>query len=70
MSAIKGALSLFMSGDYGKINREQTTMIQQSYDYTEKLIKIVDDLLSVRSAEEGKFGYRFEKIDLYTFFET
>ena len=69
LSAIKGALSLFISGDYGKINREQESMTKQSYDYTERLIKIVNDMLNVSSAEEGKFSYEFIKTNVYDFVE-
>jgi len=69
LSAIKGALSLFISGDYGKINREQETMIKQSYDYTERLIKIVNDMLNVSSAEQGKFNYEFAKTNFRDFME-
>jgi len=69
LSAIKGALSLFLSGDYGTINREQETMIKQSYDYTERLIKIVNDMLNVSSAEEGKFSYEFIKTNVNDFVE-
>lgn len=70
LSAIKGALSLFLSGDYGEINKEQKTMIQQSYDYTEKLIKMVNDMLNVSSAEEGKYDYQFKETDLKQFVES
>lgn len=69
LSAIKGALALFLSGDYGEINREQQTMIKQSYDYTERLIKIVNDMLNVSSAEDGKFNYEFIKTDIKDFVE-
>ncbi len=69
LSAIKGALSLFLSGDYGKINREQETIIKQSYDYTERLIKIVNDMLNVSSAEEGKFNYEFAETNVKDFVE-
>ena len=69
LSAIKGALSLFLSGDYGEVNREQRTMIKQSYDYTERLIKLVNDMLNVSSAEEGKFSYEFAKTDVKDFVE-
>ena len=70
LSAIKGALSLFLSGDYGQINKEQSSMIKQSYDYTEKLIKLVNDMLSISSAEEGKYAYQFNEIDIKNLIET
>lgn len=64
LSAIKGALALLINGDYGKVEDQQRLIIKKSYDYTEKLIKIVNDFLSISSAEEGKFDYQFRKVDL------
>lgn len=69
LSAIKGGLSLFLSGDYGKVTREQEITIKQSYEYTERLIKIVNDMLNANSAEEGKFAYGYEKVSIKDFVE-
>ncbi len=63
LSAIKGALYLLVSGDI-KDKKEQQEMLKHSYEYTERLIVLVNDLLNASSVEEGRFDYHFEKIDV------
>lgn len=63
LSAIKGALYLLVSGDI-KDKKEQQEMLKHSYEYTERLIVLVNDLLNASSVEEGRFDYHFEKIDI------
>ena len=59
LSAIKGALDLIRKKDFGEVNKKQVQILDQCFDYNNKLIKIVDDLLDVFSIEEGKFYYEF-----------
>lgn len=63
LSAIKGALYLLVSGDI-KEKKEQQEMLKHSYEYTERLIVLVNDLLNASSVEEGRFDYHFEKTDI------
>ncbi|MFH0712929.1 MAG: ATP-binding protein [Candidatus Jorgensenbacteria bacterium] len=41
--------------------------LKASSDLTERMIKIVNDLLDVAKIEEGKFGYKFEDVELSEF---
>jgi len=65
LSAIKGGLDLLRKSEYGKINKEQKNVLNQSYEYTERLIRIVNDLLNVSSIEEGRYDYKYEKTDIH-----
>jgi len=65
LSAIKGSLDLLRKSEYGKISKEQENILNQSYEYTERLIQIVNDFLSVSSIEEGRYDYKYEKTDIH-----
>ena len=65
LSAIKGGLDLLRKSEYGKINKEQKNVLNQSYEYTERLIQIVNDLLNISSIEEGRYDYKYEKTDIH-----
>lgn len=64
LSAIKNALSMLKDGDFGKITDEQHTVIGQSFEYTDRMIQLVNDLLNVSEVEEGRFDYNFTPVDL------
>lgn len=66
LSAIKGAVHMLKKGDMGEINDDQAKILEHTYEYTENLIRIVNDLLNVSSIEEGKFDYDFQKVDIHS----
>ena len=69
LSALKGALNLLRNGDYGPVSAEQKNVLDQSYDYNERLIHIINDMLEASSAEEGKYEYKFEPEDIRKFLQ-
>ncbi|KKT21211.1 hypothetical protein A3I28_03750 [Candidatus Giovannonibacteria bacterium RIFCSPLOWO2_02_FULL_43_37] len=69
LSAIKWTLKLLLDGDAGALNKEQTSFLERGYDTNEKMIKLVNDLLSVARIEEGRFGYDFQDINFNEFLE-
>jgi len=64
ISSIKWSLESFLKGDFGALAANQKPIIEQALRTTEKLVKLIDDLLDVAKIEEGKFGYEFEKSDI------
>jgi len=64
LSAIKSAFDLLLKGNFGKMELKQKKVLEQCFDYNEKLIKMVDDLLDIFSIEQGKYYYQFVKTDL------
>lgn len=70
LSAIKWTLKLLLDGDAGALNKEQTSFLERGYDTNERMIKLVNDLLSAARIEEGRFGYDFKDINLNEFLET
>ncbi len=52
-----------------QLNEEGKTLIKSGLLATGNLLKIVNDLLGITEIEEGKFGYRYEEIDLIKFID-
>lgn len=64
LSAVKWVLKMIMDGDMGKITPEQKKYLGKGYESNERMINLVNDLLSVSRIEEGRFLYEFEMVDL------
>lgn len=67
MTAVKGYASLIYEGTYGEAAqgiKDAAWKIKVSAD---RLIELVNNLLNLRSIEEGKWEYNFDKIELNKF---
>jgi signal transduction histidine kinase len=51
-------------GSRAGMTPETSGLLQKSYDYTDKVIRILNDLLNAASIEEGRFGYHFAETDV------
>ncbi len=58
LSAIKWTLKMLLDEDLGKITLEQREFIQKTYASNERMIALINDLLSVTRIEEGRYLYR------------
>ncbi|GEM_PF-5969480 len=54
LSALKWAMSLLLGGDVGRITKQQKDVMEKAYQTNERMIFLVNDLLSVARIEEGK----------------
>lgn len=54
ITAIKGYLSMILSGDTGKISPQQRKYFSRAYQSTENLVSLVEDLLKTAKIEEDK----------------
>jgi len=54
LTAIKGYISMLLEGTYGKLSGESKRPMENVYKSNERLIKLVNDLLSVSRIESGK----------------
>ena len=64
LAAIKGFISLIITGSYGEVSdriKETLGKVQKSAD---ELIGLINTLLDVRKVEEGKMEYVFARTDL------
>lgn len=55
LSAIKWIFKMMYDGDWGNVSDEQKEYLQKGYISTERLIKVVNDLLNVSRIEQGRF---------------
>ncbi len=64
LTSIKGYISLIRDGDYGRIGKEVDTALKKIFISNERLIKLVNDLLSLSRIEFGKFTFAFRNNDI------
>ncbi len=64
LTAIKGYLSLIQEGSYGKFSPKMKRPIDNIYISSERLIKLVNDLLNISRLEAGKIKLKIEKLSL------
>jgi signal transduction histidine kinase len=61
LSAIKGYLSMVLEESYGKYSKKIKKPLENVYTSNERLIKLVNDLLSISRIEAGKIELEKEK---------
>ncbi|MDZ7611997.1 MAG: ATP-binding protein [Candidatus Moranbacteria bacterium] len=64
LTSIKGFISMIMEGDYGKLSASINRVLKKIYISNERLIKLVNDLLSISRIEAGRFTFNFRKNNL------
>lgn len=64
LSIMKWSHHALLDGDAGEISKEQREMIEKAELANESMIKLVHNLLDAAGIEEGKFGYKFETMDI------
>jgi signal transduction histidine kinase len=70
LSAVKWTLKMLTDGDAGTITSEQKTMMMKAYESNERMIELVNNMLSADRMESGKFRYRFFPIQLEDLIES
>jgi signal transduction histidine kinase len=64
LSAIKGYLSMILDGSYGELPEKVKNKIMNIYQSNERLIKLVNDILSISKLETGEMEINYKKEDL------
>jgi signal transduction histidine kinase len=65
MTAIKSYLWLALKGDAGVLNETQKLYIDRAYVSTNRLIKLVNDMLNISRIESGRITIEVQKVDIY-----
>lgn len=55
ISGVKWSLQTLLDQDLGKINKKQREIIQEAYRTNNKVVHLINDLLSVAEIEEGRY---------------
>jgi len=64
LSALKWILKMLIDGDTGKLTNEQDELIQKAYNSNERMLSLVNDLLTLSHTEDISILYNFKKIDI------
>jgi len=64
LSIIKGYVSMMIEGDWGEPNPEQKKQLEKIYLSNERLIKLVEDLLTVSRIESGRLEFDLQPLSL------
>ncbi|NWF57041.1 MAG: response regulator [Syntrophaceae bacterium] len=69
LAAIKNAVQLILTGKTGEINETQAKFLSMAERNINRLMNILNDLLSLSRIESGKMTLKFEDLDLRGLFE-
>lgn len=69
LAGLKWSIKLMLDGETGPVNEKQKEFLQKGFESSERMVKLVNDLLNVARIEEGRFGYEFRDIDYVGFME-
>ncbi len=64
LSAIKWILSVLLEGHMGALSTEQKSYLLKGEESNNRMIRLVDDMLTVTRIESGKTQYQFYKLSL------
>ena len=64
LTAIRGALGLVGSGVFGDMTGKATRMIDLAQSNTERLINLVNDLLTMEKLQSGEMDFHMERVSL------
>lgn len=64
LTGIKWAINLMMTGQVEKLNKEQMERLDVIKESNQRMINLVNDLLSVSRIEQGRLTLKIEKISL------
>ncbi len=64
LSIIKGYISMLLEGTWGQVASQQKEHLEKVYTSNERLIKLVEDLLTVSRIESGRLEFEFSSLAL------
>ena len=64
LTSIKGALGLVRSGVTGDLPERMNSMLEIAYSNTDRLIRLINDILDIEKIDAGKMAFRMDPIDL------
>ncbi len=64
LTSIRGSLGLLAGGRMGSLGEEAREMVQIAVNNSERLVRLVNDILDVEKIESGRLEFRLQPIDL------
>ncbi|MBL4645191.1 MAG: response regulator [Rhizobiales bacterium] len=69
LTSIKGALGLVKSSVLGELPDQIKSMITIAYDNSDRLVRLINDILDMEKIEAGKISFSLQQIELGAFLE-
>jgi signal transduction histidine kinase len=69
LTAINWHLEMLLAGDLGKVQKKQKEYLQEVYEGSKRMVRLVNDLLNVSRLETGRLKFEPEQIDLILFLQ-
>ncbi len=69
MAGLKWVMNMMLEGDMGPLSKEQKHHLEKGAENSERMIKLINDLLDVTRMEEQKFQYKPQPQDLKAIWE-
>jgi signal transduction histidine kinase len=69
LSALKWILKMFIDKDLGELSREQEDFIMKAFDSNERMIELVNDLLTLNHSEDTTISFNFKDTDVLEILE-
>jgi signal transduction histidine kinase len=69
LSALKWILKMFIDQDLGHLTTEQSGFIKKAFDSNERMIALVNDLLTLNHSEDTTIAFNFQKVDILKLIE-
>ncbi len=64
LTGIKGYLSMFLEGDFGKVTKSQQTEMEKIFNSADRLTRLIDVFLNVSRIETGRLELKKTKVKL------
>jgi len=66
LTSIKGSLGLIRSGVTGELPEKLGTMLDIAYNNSDRLVRLINDILDIEKIEAGKMDFKMVRLDLLT----
>ncbi|MFH1030648.1 MAG: histidine kinase dimerization/phospho-acceptor domain-containing protein, partial [bacterium] len=63
LTAMKGLSSMLLEGDYGDISEKPKKAVSQIFESSERMNKLVNNLLNISRIESGRLKFNFEEVN-------
>lgn len=70
LSAMKWILKMFLDRDFGRLSAEQESFLQKAYDSSDRMVKLVNEMLTLNHAEDAELSYSFAEGDIVELIES
>ena len=64
LSAMKWIIKMFLDGDFGVLTAEQISFMKKAYESDDRMIRLVNEMLSINHAEDTLDSMHIESTDL------